>query len=319
MVPALPGARHRSGPSGSSARAAIAAFLSSLPGESTRSLRRTYLQEYTAHLATTHDCREADLTLADLLDPAHATAWLDAAARGETRRRNSLRGPAAPASANSMAARTSTLNTFSAHAGHPLTLTVPKPEFAPRLSPTEAHRTLKLLTAHQPDGILTSTWERTVALIALAVTTGHGLAHLQPMTLDDLQLDRPLPRARTAGAWYPLDTVSRHAVARWHDTHHALTAGHRKTLHGGDVHQLWVTTAPGRPRGNRPAPPAGLPAARRPPHARSRPPPPGHPRPRHTPPPRTVLPRRHQRRLNTHEGEEPAAAGRTPATADPLV
>ncbi|MFD7258450.1 hypothetical protein [Streptomyces sp. NPDC059874] len=248
---------------GRSARAAVAAFLAAVPGEATRRLRSTYLQEYAAHLATLKECPEADLTLADLLDPAHAEAWLSAAASGETRRRNSLRGPAAPASANAMAARTSTLNTFSAHAGHPLSLTVPKPEFAPRLSPTEAHRTLKLLTAHQPEGILDSTWERTTALIALAVTTGHGLARLQNMTLDDLQLDRPLPRARVAGAWYPLDTVSRHALARWHDTHHALTAGHRKTLHGGDVHQLWVTTAPGRPRNGRPAPPAGLPAARR--------------------------------------------------------
>ncbi|MFC9295779.1 hypothetical protein ACFTWH_10775 [Streptomyces sp. NPDC057011] len=254
-----PEPRHTSG----SGRAAFTSFLSSLPGTSTRSLRHTYLQEYAAHLATARGCREADLTLADLLDPAHATAWLDAAARGETRRRNSLRGPAAPASANSMAARTSTLNTFSAHAGRPLALTVPKPEFAPRLTPTEAHRTLRLLTAHPPEGILPATWERTVALIALAVTTGHGLAHLQPMTLDDVQLERPLPRARAAGAWYPLDTASRHALARWHDTHHALTAGHRKTLHGGDVHQLWVTTAPGRPRDGRPTPPAGLPAARR--------------------------------------------------------
>ncbi|MFF4010659.1 hypothetical protein [Streptomyces sp. NPDC001717] len=248
---------------GRSALAAIAAFLDGLPGEATRRLRGTYLQEYAAHLATARDRPAADLTLADLLDPAHAEAWLLAAARGETRRRNSLRGPAAPASANSMAARTSTLNTFSAHAGHPLALTVPKPEFAPRLSPTEAHRTLKLLTAHQPDGILAATWERTTALIALAVTTGHGLARLHPMTLDDLQLDHPLPHTRVAGAWYPLDTVSRHALARWHGTHHTLTAGHRKALQGGDVHQLWVTTAPGRPRAGRPAPPAGLPAARR--------------------------------------------------------
>ncbi|MFE4634883.1 hypothetical protein ACFRJ1_16120 [Streptomyces sp. NPDC056773] len=257
-VPA-PGPRTAPG----SARAAVAAFLASLPGQATRSLRRTYLQEYAAHLATALDRPETRLTLADLLDPAHAEAWLAEAARGGTRRRNSLRGPAAPASANSMAARTTTLNTFSAHTGHPLTLTVPKAEFAPRLTPTEAHRTLKLLTAHQPDGILTATWKRTTALIALAVTTGHGLGHLHRMTLDDLQLDRPLPRARTAGAWYPLDTTSRHALGRWHDTHHALTAGHRKTLQGGDVHQLWVTTTPGRPRTGSPAPPAGLPAARR--------------------------------------------------------
>ncbi|MEU6757760.1 hypothetical protein [Streptomyces sp. NPDC046685] len=248
---------------GRSARAAVTAFLAAVPGEATRALRRTYLQEYAAHLATTLACPEANLTLADLLDPDHAEAWLTAAARGVTRRRNSLRGPTAPASANSMAARTSTLNTFSAHAGHPLALTVPKPEFAPRLTPVEAHRTLKLLTAHQPAGILTSTWERTTALIALAVTTCHGLGHLHPMTLDDLQLDRPLPRVRAAGTWYPLDTVSRHTLTRWHDTHHALTAGHRKALQGGNVHQLWVTTAPGRPREGRRAVPAGLPAARR--------------------------------------------------------
>ncbi|WP_331720541.1 hypothetical protein OG851_43000 (plasmid) [Streptomyces sp. NBC_00161] len=248
---------------GPSARAAIASFLSAIPGEATRSLRRTYLQEYAAHLATLNNCSEAALTRADLLEPAHATAWLDAAALGETRRRTGLRGPRTPASANSMAARTTTLNTFSAHHGHPLTLTVPKPEFAPRLTPEEAHRTLRLLTAHQPEGILTATWERTTALIALAVTTGHGLAHLQPMTLDDLQLDRPLARARTNRTWHPLDTITRQALTRWTDTHHALTAGHLKTLHGGNVHQLWVTTAPGRPRHGRDAPPAGLPAARR--------------------------------------------------------
>ncbi|MFE1415577.1 hypothetical protein ACFW6F_32995 [Streptomyces sp. NPDC058746] len=82
-------------------------------------------------------------------------------------------------------------------------------------------------------------------------------------TIADRISAHSLPRARVAGAWYPLDTVSHHALARWHGTHHALTAGHRKALQGGDVHQLWVTTAPGRPRGNRPAPPAGLPAARR--------------------------------------------------------
>ncbi|WP_331721063.1 hypothetical protein [Streptomyces sp. NBC_00454] len=253
----------RPAPAGRSARAAVAAFLSAIPGEATRSLRRTYLQEYAAHLATLKDCPEAALTRADLLDPAHATAWLHAAASGETRRRTGRRGPRTPASANSMAARTTTLNTFTAHHGHPLALTVPKPEFAPRLTPTEAHRTLRLLTAHQPDGILTPTWERTVALISLAVTTGHGLNHLQPMTLDDLQLDRPLPRARTGRTWYPLDTVTRHALTRWTDTHHALTAGHLKTLQGGNVHQLWVTTAPGRPRHGHDAPPAGLPAARR--------------------------------------------------------
>ncbi|GAB1329945.1 hypothetical protein [Streptomyces sennicomposti] len=44
-------------------------------------------------------------------------------------------------------------------------------------------------------------------------------------------------------------------------THQALTAGHLKVLKGGNVEELWVTTASGRPRGGQPAPLAGLPAA----------------------------------------------------------
>ncbi|MGW4615888.1 hypothetical protein ACWEJS_26980, partial [Rhodococcus triatomae] len=103
--------------------------------------------------------------------------------------------------------------------------------------------------------------ERSVALIALAVCTGHGISALHPMRLADLELERSLPRARVASDWYPLDAVSRGAIARWKETHKALTAGHLKALKGGRVEELWVTTAPGRPRGGQPAPPAGLPAA----------------------------------------------------------
>ncbi|CAL9672286.1 hypothetical protein SUDANB176_07490 (plasmid) [Streptomyces sp. enrichment culture] len=241
--------------------AAVQRFVGTLRTEATRRLRKTYLDEYVAWLAGQQQCGISQVTTEDLLDEENALTWLAAAQRGLTRRRPGLHGPTAPAAANSMAARTSSVNTFSRHYGRPLELQPPAPEFADRLSPTEAHRTLRLLAGHHPAGMLEATWERSVALIALAVCTGHGIGALHPMRLADLELERSLPRARVAGDWYPLDAVSRSALARWKETHKALTAGHLKVLKGGRVEELWVTTAPGRPRDGQPAPPAGLPAA----------------------------------------------------------
>ncbi|MCQ4200361.1 hypothetical protein M4J06_003914 [Streptomyces coelicoflavus] len=235
-------------------------FVASLRAESTRRLRRTYLEEYVAWLAEQQH-GTVQVTTESLLDEQNALAWLAAAQRGLTRRRPGLHGPTAPAATNSMAARTSSVNTFSRYCGRPLGLQPPAAEFADRLTPTEAHRTLRLLAGHHPAGMLEATWERAVALIALAVCTGHGIGALHPMRLADLELERSLPRARAAGDWYPLDAVSSGAIARWKETHRALTAGHLKALKGGRVEEVWVTTAPGRPRGGQPARPAGLPAA----------------------------------------------------------
>lgn len=243
------------------AGAAKDTFLATLTSEATRRQRRAFLEEYIAHLASLQQTHPSRLSTADLLDETNIDTWLAAAHRGATRRRPGPAGPHTPASTNSMAARVSTLNAFSHHYGTPLHLTPPRPHFADRLTPTEAHRTLRLLAAHQPAGMLQPTWERSVALIALAICTGHGITALHPMRLEDLELDRPLPLARVRNEWYPLDPVSHHALTRWHTTHHALTAGHLKTLHGGNVNQLWVTTTPGRPRTGTTAPPAGLPAA----------------------------------------------------------
>ncbi|MER5302154.1 hypothetical protein ABT039_22225 [Streptomyces lasiicapitis] len=243
------------------ADAAAAKFITTLRAPATRRQRTAFLEEYTAWVAAFRRCGTSEVTTEDLLDEELALAWLAAAQRGATRRRRGLEGPTARAATNSMAARVSSLNAFSRWCGHPLELQPPAPEFADRLTPTEAHRTLRLLAGHQPAGMLEATWERSVALIAAAVCTGQGIAALHPMRLVDLELDRPLPRARVGGEWYPLDAVSRGALARWRTTHQALTAGHLKVLQGGDVAELWVTTAPGRPRGGQTAPPAGLPAA----------------------------------------------------------
>ncbi|MFD5878477.1 hypothetical protein [Streptomyces yangpuensis] len=243
------------------ATAAVRAFLSTLTAESTQRQRRAFLDEYAAWVADYRQCSTSKVSTRDLLDEENALAWLAAAQRGATRRRPGLAGPTAPASTNSMAARTSSVNAFSRYCGHPLQLTPPAAEFAARLTPTEAHRTLRLLSGHHPAGMTEAAWERSVALVALAVCSRQGIAALHPMRLDDLDLQHVLPRARVADEWFPLDAVSQAALARWRATHQALTAGHLKVLQGGDVDELWVTTAPGRPRGGRAAPPAGLPAA----------------------------------------------------------
>jgi len=242
---------------------AVNTFLATLKAESTERQRRAFLEEYVAWVAAYRQCATSKVTTEDLLDEENALAWLAAAQRGATRRRPGLEGPTAPASANSMAARTSSVNVFSRWCGRPLELTPPAPEFADRLTPREAHRTLRILAGHHPAGMLEATWERSVAVIALAIASGQGLSALHPMRLSDLDLERsPLPRARVAGQWYPIiDAVSRRALLRWTTTHQALTAGDLKVLKGGRVEELWVTTAPGRPRGGQPALPAGLPAA----------------------------------------------------------
>ncbi|MFF2571198.1 hypothetical protein [Streptomyces sp. NPDC058084] len=245
------------------ATTAVRTFLATLRSEATQRQRRAFLDEYVDWVAAYRQAGTSKVTTKDLLDPENALAWLAAAQRGVTRRRPGLAGPTAPASTNSMAARTSSANAFSRWCGHPLELTPPAPEFADRLTPREAHRTLRILAGHHPAGMLEATWERTVALIAIAIASGQGMSALHPLRLADLELERrPMPRVRVRDQWYPVvDAVSRRALARWTATHQALTSGHLKVLRGGDVEELWVTTAPGRPRGGQAAPPAGLPAA----------------------------------------------------------
>ncbi|MEU9998149.1 hypothetical protein [Streptomyces sp. NPDC050848] len=245
------------------ALAAVTRFVESLTAASTRRQRNTFLQEYLAWIASIHGGSTSAVSTRDLLAEENAAGWLRAAERGSTRRRPGLHGPQSPASRNSMAARVSTLNAFSAFYGRPLGLQPPPAQFADPLSPAEAHRVLDALSRHQPAGMLQATWERSVAVIAVAMASGQGMSALHSMRLDDVDLEhRPLPRVRVRGRWHPIvDASVRRALERWSRTHQALTAGHLKALQGGDVQQLWVTTAPGRPRGGVAAPPAGLPAA----------------------------------------------------------
>ncbi|NJQ01727.1 hypothetical protein [Streptomyces zingiberis] len=228
-------------------------FLGTLSG-STRAQRRTYLHEYVNYLESLRSCEKSQLSVADFLDPANISSWLAAAHEGATRRRAGAEGPRAMAAPNSMAARIATLNTFSRFCGSPLRLSRPRPQAAERLTPVEAHRTVRLFAGCQPPRMTTETWERSVAVVALAVCTGHGLSDLRTMRLRDVELGYRLPRVRVAGSWYPLDAFTRGVLARWLVTREGLVPCR---VTGRPDGSLWVTTSHGRTRSGYGGPPSG--------------------------------------------------------------
>ncbi|MFF4337580.1 hypothetical protein [[Kitasatospora] papulosa] len=250
-----------------SARRAVELFVATFRNPQTRGQRRTYMEEFLLFLAGALATSERELFTSDLLDEEAVTVWLTAAQRGATRRRTGMQGPHTAASVSAMAARTTTINGFSRHFGRPLNLPVPQAALADRLSPSEAVRTLRLLSGHPPAKMFSATWQRTVAVLALAVATRCGIADLHPLRLEDLELKRRLPRVRIGEEHFPLDTLTTTILNRWLKTHADLTAqekdGALHGLQGGQVQELWVTTAPGRPRAGQPARRPGLPAARR--------------------------------------------------------
>ncbi|MDJ0464958.1 hypothetical protein [Streptomyces sp. H27-C3] len=251
-----------------SARRAVELFVATFRSVQTRGQRRTYMEEFLLFLAGALASNERELLTSDLLDEEAVLVWLTAAQRGATRRRTGMQGPHTAASVSAMAARTTTINKFSAHYRRPLNLPVPQATLADRLSPSEAVRTLRLLSGHPPAKMFSATWQRTVAVLALAVATRRGIGDLHPLRLEDLELKRRLPRVRIGeDEYFPLDTLTTTILKRWLDTHAALTAqekdGASHGLQGGQVQELWVTTAPGRPRAGQPARRPGLPAARR--------------------------------------------------------
>ncbi|WJE00675.1 hypothetical protein [Streptomyces antimycoticus] len=234
----------------------IERFLESFANISTRSQRCTYLQEYLEYLGSRNHHTKNQFTLNEILAHDNVAAWLAAAWRGDTRQRSGTRGPrAAP---NSMAARITTINTFSRFCGAPLNLSRPRPRFAKRLASVEAHRALRLLANHQPAGMQTATWQRSVAVVAVTVCTRRGLAKLHNMKLHDVALEGTLPHVCVAGQWYPLDSLSRSLLTRWLHTHRSLTTGRRIILQGNG---LWLTTNPNRSRESHSVPTA-LPSAK---------------------------------------------------------
>lgn len=238
----------------------IGSFLGTLAG-STSAQRRTYLYEYLTYLGSAMSNKKGEITMNDVLDQKNIESWLAAARAGETRRRAGGIGTQAVAAPNSMAARITTINTFSRFCGKPLGLPRPKPETADRLTSAEARRTVRLLAGHHPPRMSTATWERSVAVAALAVCTGQGMSGLQVMRLRDVELGYKLPRVRVAGEWYPLDAFTGDVLSRWLKTRRAMMSAKRN---GPPVDDLWVTVKCDRRRGNRVTTPAsGWPATLR--------------------------------------------------------
>ena len=97
-----------------SARDALDEFIRHLAGRQfaavTQRIRRHFLEEYLQHAQQAAGTIE--ITVAELLDPERAGAWLCDAAVGKTRIRNTLRGRDAAAYPNSMRVRIDSYNSF---------------------------------------------------------------------------------------------------------------------------------------------------------------------------------------------------------------
>lgn len=243
-----------------SASSTIEQFLGTLVGSSTRAQRRTYLHEYLHYLRRVMRCQDDELSIETFLDEGNIRAWLSTAQQGFTRRRSGVNGPRTAAAPNSMAARITTINTFSRFCGYPVDLPRPKCAAAGRLSRMEAHRTVRLLARHPPPRMAVATWERSVAIVALAVCTRHCMPDLHAMRLHDVELRHTLPRVRVAGQWYPLDAFTRSVLTRWLVTRRRLMSAAGGGPHGDG---LWVTTRPLRPHRGHRTPERALPATLR--------------------------------------------------------
>ncbi|MCW2908205.1 MAG: hypothetical protein JWL68_2994, partial [Actinomycetia bacterium] len=82
----------------------------------TRRIRRHFLDEFLHH-ARQQAVGTVEITIAELMDPARADAWLADAAAGRTRTRNTLRGREAAAYRNSMRVRIDSYNSFAGFLG----------------------------------------------------------------------------------------------------------------------------------------------------------------------------------------------------------
>ncbi|MEU3556082.1 hypothetical protein [Streptomyces fragilis] len=226
------------------ARAAVDDFLDALRragyAPATRRLRATLLGEFLDHALD--GAGAVSLTAGQLLDPERASAWLEAAAAGETRRRNTLRGPDARASEESQRARAQSYNSLAAHLGAPHRLEAAPQGIGEHLTPTEADRLLHTLAVKRPSGANAATSIRTAAVAALVAGTGRTVPELHRLRTDDIDLQRRLVHLDTGPE--PLDARATEILGRWLDVRGHIT----DRLEGSDPGHLWIPTKPGRPR-----------------------------------------------------------------------
>jgi integrase len=226
------------------ARAAIDGYLDALRRDgyapATRRLRAILLGEFLEHVLD--GAEAAALTAGEFLDPDRAHAWLEAAAAGATRRRNTLRGPDARAAEESQRARAQSFNSLAAHLGAPHRIEVPPQGAGEHLTPDEANRLLHTLTVKRPTGANAATSIRTAAVAALVAGTGRTVPELHRLRTADVDLDQRVVHLDTGP--HPLDARAVEVLRRWLDVRGHITA----RLEGSDPGHLWIPTKPGRPR-----------------------------------------------------------------------
>ncbi|MFD0352936.1 hypothetical protein ACFVHW_04190 [Streptomyces sp. NPDC127110] len=235
---------------------AITAFLDDLQERrfaiGTRRLRGRYLTEYLEHALNTEGT-PANLTAAQLMELPRAHAWLQDAAAGRTRARNTLHGPTAPSADATNRSRIITYNLLAAYLRTPWRLEVPPNTTGEHLDPAEAQRVLHTLAVRRSNTANPATSTRTAALAALVVATGRSVAELAHLDLPDLQLDRTPPRVLLHDGPVELDAPTVRIVRRWLRQRAGITAA----LEGTDPGYLWIPTKIGRPRSGPDTPPPG--------------------------------------------------------------
>jgi hypothetical protein len=261
--------RHMSAPEArTSARDALDGFIRHLADRqfsvTTRRIRSHFLDEYLHHAQQAAGAIE--ITIAELLDPARADAWLSAAAAGKTRTRNTLRGRDAAAYPNSMRVRIDSYNSFAEFLRLPDRRDSQQPTRGYRLTPADTERLLHDLAVRRPVHANAATCLRTAALAALVADTGRSVPELARLNVRALHLDGE-ERVELADGSCPLGGPTVQILTRWLGARAAIIA----ELEGSDPGYLWIPTKPGRPRGGRePVRPGLTPAAVRTLHAAHR-------------------------------------------------
>ncbi|MEU1221334.1 hypothetical protein [Streptomyces microflavus] len=240
------------------ALAAIDAFLEYLRtrqfADETRRVRGTFLTEYLEHAQNAEKDPLAPLSAAELMELPRVHAWLEDAAAGRTRRRNTLSGPSARAADASSRVRIITYNVFAEYLGTPWRLEVPPNATGEHLDPDEAEQLVRRLAVERR-GARAAVAVRTAALAALVAETGSTIAELAQLTTDDVQLHHKPPRILLPHGPQPLSPATARVLGRWLRQRAGIIA---TSLQGTDPGHLWIPTEPGRPREGEDSPPPGL-------------------------------------------------------------